>query len=572
MPANARRTIIFTLAVCCPLLYAAGSDIWGLDGRERIPFNTEVLSSSTDDGTRVEEVYFTSEIAGGEPVRVYGFIARPEPVEGRIPAILELHGGGGTANKASATGFARDLGMCVLNIDWSGRPERGTHVSTAAGLPTDLFGDPRGVTEDLSDFSARHTIRALVRCIDFLEAQPYVDPDRIGVMGGSWGGFLTLLTAGLDPRVKCAVSGFGAGGFRGTHEFCARPILALSEAQREFWFDTVDPIHYLDRIGGPVALLTATNELHFWLNTAKATYGKLPAGSRIMIAPNAVHVCRAGVIWPNAEWARLHFGDAPDWPEIKDFTFDGAQATWSVDGGVPIEKSTLYFSPGREHWPSRVWLPAATTIDGNTHKAVLPVWASGAEADAYPLVIDERHRSVSVPPVHADGLALAGMSAARPKPGRVDGFTEGVGAWRLLFDNARKGTLEWRKPGQDRPGAMVVRETRSEVSEIEVETNLIYLAVAQLSSEAVLRFMVDTAGFATPLGIQIVEDPGEEHERGFGTRTALIAKRGWQEVKVPLTEFTGAPDWTKVRKLSLKLNFPPGGSVAFANIRVEPQR
>lgn len=544
-------------------------DVWGFAELKGVPFDTEVVSSAVDDGVLVEGVYFTSEIANGAPVRVFGFLARPEHPDGRVPGILALHGGGGTADRAGAVRSARDLSMCVLSIDWSGQPERGEHVSTAGGLPPELFGDPRHVTDDLSDFSARHTMRALVRSISFLESLAYMDPARLGVWGGSWGGFLSLLAAGLDPRVSFAVSGFGAGGFRGTHEFCARPVLRMGEAQQEFWFNTVDPINYLDQIRGPVALMTATNELHFWLNTAMATQAKLPPGSRIMIVPNAVHTAGAGVVWPHVDWARMCFGNAPDWPEIVDFSFDGVEARWQVRGGVPVKTSRLYYSPGADHWPSRIWLPVEAKLAEGTYRASLPPWAAGGEADAYPLVTDEAARSVSVSPVHADGATLQEVSRRRPDLGLVDDFSRGVEGWRLLFGNAGKASLEWSKG--DRP-AMVIREKRGEDSEIEVETNLIYLAAAALNGDARLCFGIDTEGRALRLRAQLMEDPGEETERTFTARVDLNADAGWREVEIPLADFEGQGEtlvWSSVRKLSLAWPTPPNGAVALTGVRVE---
>ena len=46
-----------------------------------------------------------------------------------------------------------------------------------------------------------------LRGIDFLTSRAEVDPSRIGVLGFSQGGGLTLATAALDSRVKAAVAG-----------------------------------------------------------------------------------------------------------------------------------------------------------------------------------------------------------------------------------------------------------------------------------------------------------------------------------------------------------------------------
>lgn len=54
-----------------------------------------------------------------------------------------------------------------------------------------------------------------LRAIDVLESLPEVDPERIGVTGLSLGGYLTLFSAALDPRVDAAVVAGFLGSYRG---------------------------------------------------------------------------------------------------------------------------------------------------------------------------------------------------------------------------------------------------------------------------------------------------------------------------------------------------------------------
>lgn len=41
-------------------------------------------------------------------------------------------------------------------------------------------------------------------CVDYLETRPEVDPQRIGMMGLSYGGTMTTFTAAVEPRIKAA--------------------------------------------------------------------------------------------------------------------------------------------------------------------------------------------------------------------------------------------------------------------------------------------------------------------------------------------------------------------------------
>ena len=44
----------------------------------------------------------------------------------------------------------------------------------------------------------------MMRCVDYLQTRPEVDPERIGMMGLSQGGTMTTFTAALEPRIKAA--------------------------------------------------------------------------------------------------------------------------------------------------------------------------------------------------------------------------------------------------------------------------------------------------------------------------------------------------------------------------------
>jgi dienelactone hydrolase len=64
-------------------------------------------------------------------------------------------------------------------------------------------------------------LRDEVRSLDYLCSRPEVDPDRLGCVGLSIGGFRSAQLAGMDPRIKCAV----VDGWMTTYEemFSFRP-------------------------------------------------------------------------------------------------------------------------------------------------------------------------------------------------------------------------------------------------------------------------------------------------------------------------------------------------------------
>jgi dienelactone hydrolase len=117
------------------------------------------------------------------------------PMEGAsAPAILICHGSDGVDGRGEFHAAAlREAGFVTLEIDmWAAR---GTQRGAAAR--------PRSPQETLADAFA---------ALAFLRAQPEVDPERIAVMGFSWGGVVTLLSAvaaNAGPRLNGA-KGFAA--------------------------------------------------------------------------------------------------------------------------------------------------------------------------------------------------------------------------------------------------------------------------------------------------------------------------------------------------------------------------
>ena len=133
-------------------------------------------------------------------------------------------------------------GYACLSINWGGREmenakEGDPNTDWGAVDPTqknvpgyfnlkpgdnylDPFDSPRNNNWFLLTLGAR-------RGLTFLEQQPEVDADRLGVYGHSMGGNLTVYVAGTDSRVKAASPSVGGSGFR-TQPW---PVLPLHRPQ-----------------------------------------------------------------------------------------------------------------------------------------------------------------------------------------------------------------------------------------------------------------------------------------------------------------------------------------------------
>jgi len=128
---------------------------------------------------------------------VYARVYRPENPENNGPAVVFVHGAGYLQNahkwwssyfrEYMFHNFLADQGYTVLDIDYRGSAGYGRDVRT--GIYRFMGG------KDLSDH---------VDGAKFLVEKYQVNPGRIGIYGGSYGGFITLMAMFTEPDVFAA--------------------------------------------------------------------------------------------------------------------------------------------------------------------------------------------------------------------------------------------------------------------------------------------------------------------------------------------------------------------------------
>ena len=128
--------------------------------------------------------------SGGKPVRLDAYL--PEPAEGRLPAVIALHGaGGGVSGMERYAAALAAEGFAVYLLRYFDRT--GTE---SADKPTILRHFPLWM-------------KTLWDAISFVEKQAVVNPARIALLGFSLGAYLSLANSAIDPRVKAVVEFFG---------------------------------------------------------------------------------------------------------------------------------------------------------------------------------------------------------------------------------------------------------------------------------------------------------------------------------------------------------------------------
>ena len=223
---------------------ATVEEAWaGFDPRKE-PLEVEVLQEWEEDGAVVKVIRFCVGTFKGKKAMmaaVYGY-----PKGGKnLPGLVQIHGGGQSAQSSFVVKDAKN-GYATISIAWAGRIKSTEYLVTNKEKEMFWTGDTEDpdyrVTTDWGAVDAYHhhcrfagnnfvqnppsestvdpvksprnsgwflVTMGARRAITFLEQQPQVDKDRIGVYGMSMGGKLTVLLAGSDSRIKAAAPACG---------------------------------------------------------------------------------------------------------------------------------------------------------------------------------------------------------------------------------------------------------------------------------------------------------------------------------------------------------------------------
>jgi hypothetical protein len=260
-------------------------ELWkGFDPRAE-PLDIEVLKEWETEDVTLRVLRFRVGVFKGKKAilaAVYGF-----PKGGtRLPGLVQIHGGGQYADHKACLMNAK-RGYATVSISWAGRISApGYRVS-----PNEVklfwegkIDDPKyKITTDWGALDAYHApsrngkdafvticdgsedwtlddvesprnsswflcTMAARRALTFLEEQPEVDRDRLGVYGHSMGGKLTVATAATDPRVKAAAPSCGGISDR----YSKNPLHQ----------NTIGDAPALKRVTCPIIFLSPANDFH----------------------------------------------------------------------------------------------------------------------------------------------------------------------------------------------------------------------------------------------------------------------------------------------------------------------
>ena len=270
-------------------------------GGSRVVRLSESMPAGLDkaDLTPPSAVSFPSRL-DGKPVPATLMVSKTLDRRVKHPALVWIHGSGSDQNFLgwhpgsyrmyySLCQYFAQQGYVVLTPDYRGSSGYSREWSTGVYMGIGV--------NDTADVASG---------ADYLKTLAYVDPDRIGVFGLSYGGFLTLQAMTVDPtlwRAGIDVAGvvdwatYGAG--------YTTPRLGTPVQNPEI-YNISAPIQHMDRLERPLLVLHGTNDRNVSFADSLRLFDvliKLGKSFESQIYPGEIHFFRRDIVLRDA-WRR----------------------------------------------------------------------------------------------------------------------------------------------------------------------------------------------------------------------------------------------------------------------------
>jgi hypothetical protein len=399
-------------------------EMWaGFDPRKE-PLDVEVLKEWEEDGVVLKVLRYRIGIFKGQKAMMAAVYGYPKGGED-LPGLVQIHGGGQYAHwNAVLTNAKR--GYATISVAWAGRidapgyrvgpdgvklfwdgktndpdyklttdwgaldgyhapsrnPENVFPSAKAAAWTLDTVESPRNSSWFLCALGAR-------RALTFLEQQPEVDKDRLGVYGHSMGGKLTVMTAAADDRVAAAAPSCGG----------------ISDRQNDsvLFLATVGDATQLPHITCPIFFLSPANDFHGRINDLPKAISEIKNTQwRVTCSPHHNHQDTAEYEVATQLWFDQQLKGAfsvPATPQtgLNLKTQTGVPSfTVRPDVSKPIQSVDVFYTQqgqmdgprdDRDNTINRFWHHAVPTKKGDAWVAELPVFSTDKPLWVYANVV-----------------------------------------------------------------------------------------------------------------------------------------------------------------------------------------
>ena len=387
--------------------------MWNGFDPETEPLETEVLHQWEEDGVVLKIVRFRIGVFKHSKAilaAVYGYPKASVASGKRLPGLLQIHGGGQYADHKACVANAK-RGYATVSIAWAGRISATAYRVTPKEVELFWNGDASNpnyrLTTDWGAVDGYHApgrnkgnvfpnakpaswtidsvesprnsgwflcAMAARRAITFLQGQPEVDAERIGVYGHSMGGRLTVMAA-VDDRVKAAAPSCGGISDRDNASPLFRSTLGDDVSLRE--------------ISCPMMFLSPANDFHGRIGDLPQAVSEIDSPHwRVTCSPHHNHQDTAEYEVATMLWMDQHLKGAFQMPQTPSADLiirtEDNVPVFSVtpDSSMPFESVDVFFTQqgkanetpqDRDETIHRYWHHARATPDGDAWSAKISI-------------------------------------------------------------------------------------------------------------------------------------------------------------------------------------------------------
>lgn len=309
----------------------------------------------------IRAIYFDALRYEGKSTKVFAWLGMPKKRDGKVPGIVLVHGGGGTAfrqwvAKWNERGFAaiafahegqverREENRKWAKHAWPGPWRRGHYADSA---------------KPITDQWMYHAVADSILANSLLRSLPAVDEDNVGIMGVSWGGVITSTVMGIDSRFAFAIPTYGCGHMADAENHWGS-ALNKNSFYREVW----DPVHYLPEAQMPALWFSWPEDHHFPLDSQAASYRATPAQYMVSLLPGMKHSTAASWNPPDSyAFAESVVRSGKPWCLQMSTRVNVSSLEVVFSTTKPLEHATLISTTDLGFTGNRIWIESPARLE-----------------------------------------------------------------------------------------------------------------------------------------------------------------------------------------------------------------
>jgi dienelactone hydrolase len=301
-----------------------------------------------------------------KPTRVFAWYGAPAGRTGRVPGIVLLHGGGGTAYREWVKKW-NEHGFAAIAVALEGQTdERVERAPATADSPwkrhpwagparNGIYGDS---DQPLADQWMYHAVADAVLANSLIRSFPEIDTTKVGVTGISWGGVIASTVVGIDTRFAFAIPTYGCGSLADADNQWGK-ALHDNSLYREVW----DPVVWLPNARMPAFWFTWLADVHFPLTSQSASYRAAAGPRMVAVLKDMKHSHPAGWNPPDSyAFAVAVVREGRPWLRQESQRRADGKAMVEFSSAKPIDGGVLFSTAGSGFTGRRKWIETAATV------------------------------------------------------------------------------------------------------------------------------------------------------------------------------------------------------------------